>query len=293
MKKIMLLGLFALAAFIGVSQPLLLKEANALLVFPNGPAPNVSTVYSIPDLKIYTDAAGIGQRIVIDSELRLLGFYRSQEISTNVYDFIKPLKPDITIQPTKPQVTPDYVVTGGQVNLNIPGYSDVSEIILADASLKLKDPNRLNIQLATHSISLGENLGGKRSMVNYRITDQTGKTWVQVIQKQSTVEGRLGGSFGNNHPDKQYIAGLSEDCNIYLPLQNIYTIEIENLGDLVVDFWVHFPWSSDGQERRLHREDVAPEGVRRRYYNIDPVQLGLASMTDYKRTIKINVNGKL
>lgn len=286
MKKLLFLGLFALAGLIGFSQPL--KEfypQNAYLVFKTGLSDKADTYYRIPDLKIFVNTAGVGERIEINSRLELVGFAWTQNVSGDVYDFIS--------RPTRPEPVivnqPNYQI-GRSIQLKIPGYDDVSDIFLCDESLKRKDPARLNIQLATHSISLGENIGTKRSLVNYTITDETGRVWVEVFQKQTTIEGRLGGSFGNNHPDKQYLP-LPEDCNIYLPLTGKYTIEVQSRGDLPVDFWVMHPWSQDGQERRLHREDIPPSGTS--YYTIDTELLGLKDIPDFKRTIKINVNGKL
>lgn len=288
MRKLLLSGLFTLAGLLSFAQPL--KEfypQNAYLVFKQGLSDKADTYYKIPDLKILVNAAGVGEKIEINSRLELVGFAWTQAFSADVFNFIsrpEPPRPEPVIV-----AQPNYQI-GKSIQLKIPGYEEISDIYLADESLKYKDATRLNIQLATHSISLGENIGNKRSIVNYKITDETGKIWVEVFQKQPTIEGRLGGSFGNNHPDKQYLP-LPEDCNIYLPLTGKYTIQVESRGDLTVDFWVNFPWSNDAQERRLHREDIPPSGVG--YYTIDTNQLGLSAMPDYKRTIKINCNGKL
>lgn len=287
MKKLLFLGLFALASLFSTAQNLVAKDAtNAFLVFQRGDG--IDTYYKINSVKILIDEATIGRIIEANSGIELVGFARTQQVSPNIFDFVD-----------KPQALPTPVISIpqqpvyqiGKVQLHIPGYDAVSAITLADESLKIKDDHRLNIQLATHSISLGENLGDKRSNVDYTITDQTGKVWVEVIQKETTIEGRLGGQFGNNHPDKQYLPQLSEDCNIYLPLGNVYTVSARNKGNMAVDFWIIHPWSSDGTERRLHREDIPPSSVA--YYSIDTNLLGLAGMPDYKRTIKINCNGRL
>lgn len=280
------LGLLSLASFVGVSQPLReFYPVNAYLVFKQGLSDKADTYYRIPNLKIYVNNEDVGERIEINSNLELQGFAWTQSISNNVFDFITP-KPQTPQPDTKPKPEPDNKT--GRVRLNIPGYDEVSDIFLADESLKQKDPNRLNIQLATHSISLGQNIGDRRSKVNYKITDQTGKIWVEVLQKETTIEGYLGGRFGNNHPDRAYIKNLTPDCNIYLPLEGIYTVEIETFGDLNVEFSVIHP---SGKDRSLHVENVPPRA--KALYNIDVERLGLKSMPDYQRTIKINVNGKL
>lgn len=286
MKKLFFLGLFALVSLVGFSQPL--KEfypQNAYLVFRPAIGDKVDAYYKIPDLKIFVNSSGVGERIEINSRLELSGFAWTQSISNNVYDFISPTEQDKKPE-TKPKPDKDYNV--GRTQLKIPGYDDISDIYLADESLKQRDDSKLNIQLATHSISQGQNIGNKRSRVNYKIVDQYGKVWVEVIQKDVTVEGYLGGKFGNNHPDKTYLRDLIEDCNVYLPLGLIYTIEMRNEGELMADFWVMHPWSQDGQERRLHREDIPPN--QERYYTIDTN--GLAGMKSFERTIKINNNGR-
>ncbi|MBA4852091.1 hypothetical protein [Emticicia sp. BO119] len=286
MKKLLFIGLFALTSLLSTAQNLVPKTfAKAYVIFPANNS--FYTWYEVENGTVLVNEATIAESITINaSSLKLVGFTTPQFINPNIWDFVS--KPSLPQAPVIVNPQPDNQI--GNVKLNIPGYAEVSDIFLSEEILKHKDPNRLNIQLATHSISLGENIGEKRSIVNYKITDQTGKVWVEVFQKQPTVEGRLGGLFGNNHPDKQYLPQLSEDCNVFLPLGNIYTIQVENRGDLVVDFWVHFPWSSDGTERRLHREDL---GSGTAYYSIDTNLLGLRDMPDYQRTIKINVNGKL
>jgi len=287
MKKLFFLGLLALVSLVGFSQPL--KEfypQNAYLVFKQSLSDKADTYYRIPNLKIYVNNEDVGERIEINSRLELSGFAWTQVISNNVYDFISLPEQDKNPD-TKPKPDKDYNV--GRTQLKIPGYDDISDIYLADESLKQRDDSKLNIQIATHSISLGQGIGNKRSKVNYKITDQYGKVWVEVIQNETSIEEYLGGKFGNNHPDIAYIANLSPDCNIFLPMGGLkYTIEMQNEGDLNVEFSVIHPHSPDGQDRTLHKEYLQYNQVG--YYTIDTNTL--TGMKSFERAIKINCNGR-
>lgn len=251
--------------------------SNAFLVFQRGDG--IDTYYKINNVTVFIDEATIGRVIEANSGIELVGFARTQQISPNIFDFVPPPQP-------APDPTP---APENMVRLNINGYEGVSDIFLANEELKVKDDTRLNIQLATHSISLGEGVGERRSKVDYQIIDAAGNIWAWVVQKETTLEGRLGGRYGNNHPDKQYLGNLNEDCNIYLPMNRNYTVKAFCRGNMEVDFWVHHPWSDDGQERRLFRSDlgIGAEGA----YTI---HIGdLREMPAYKRAVKININGKL
>jgi hypothetical protein len=271
------------------------KDAtNAFLVFQRGDG--IDTYYKINSVKVFIDEATIGRVIEANSGIDLVGFAQTQRLSPNIFDFVPPTTGDnpVPIEPPEaapePQTEPELPPTPeGTVRLNINGYEGVSDIFLADDSLKIKDDSRLNIQLATHSISLGEDIGDRRSNVDYEITDLSGKLWVKVVQKETTREGRLGGLYGNNHPDKQYLSGLNEDCNIYLPMNRNYKIRAISKGNMAVDFWVHHPWSDNGQERRLHRSDLGISGEST--YTLHSSDL--RDMSSFQRVVKININGKM
>ncbi|HEY1055328.1 MAG TPA: hypothetical protein VGE24_09340, partial [Emticicia sp.] len=139
------------------------KDAsNAFLVFRRGDG--IDTYYKINSVSVLVDVETIGRNIEANSAIDLVGFARTQQISPNIFDFVP--HPEST---PLPDLLPPPVETApqGMVRLNIDGYADVSDIFLDNESLKQKDENKLNIQLATHSISLGENLGNKRSSVDY------------------------------------------------------------------------------------------------------------------------------
>lgn len=266
---------------------LVAKDAtNAFLVFRR--ADGIDTYYKIKQVKVFIDEATVGQIIEANSGIELVGFAQTQQISPNIFDFASS-KSESTPKPqTEVPVSPPSVpIPDGLVRLEIAGYSGVSDIFLANESLKIKNDNRLNLQLATHSISLGESIGNHRSKVDYEITDSTGKLWVKVIQKATSIEGRLGGLYGNNHPDKQYLSGLGEDCNIYLPINKTYKIKAINKGNMLVDFWINHPWSEDGHERRIYRKDIAigQEDI----FTLNAS--ALKEMPAYQRAIKINING--
>ncbi len=290
MKKLLFSGIFTFISLLSIAQGLIPKDAtNAFLVFRRGDG--IDTYYKINSIKVFIDDATIGRVIEANSGIELVGFAPTQHISPNIYDFV-PHPESIEAAPPPPlessTPTPSNEVPAGMVRLQIGGYEGVSDIFLADESLKIKNDERLNIQLATHSISLGENIGSRRSKVDYEITDLSGKVWVRVIQKETSIEGRLGGPYGNNHPDKQYLSGLNEDCNIYLPVNRTYQIKLVSKGNMIVDFWIHHPWSDDGHERRIYRSDV---GVHQQdIYTLHPA--GLREMPAYMRAIKINMNGK-
>ncbi|MBA4851360.1 hypothetical protein [Emticicia sp. BO119] len=263
------------------------KDAtNAFLVFQRGDS--IDTYYKINSVKVFIDEATIGRIIEANSGIELVGFARTQQILPNIFDFVPLPQPTPEGNPEPEPAPTPTPAPGNMVRLNIDGYEGVSDIFLADTSLKLKDDNRLNIQLATHSISLGEGIGERRSKVDYEITDAGGKVWVKVIQKEATIEGRLGGKYGNNHPDKQYLGYLNEDCNIYLPMNRNYTVKVISTGNMEVDFWIHHPWSNNGQERRLYRSDLGISETGSYTIHIDD----LREMPSYERAVKININGK-
>ncbi|RFS16994.1 hypothetical protein [Emticicia sp. C21] len=291
MRKLLFLGLLPLINLVSVGQPLIPKDAtNAFLVFRRGDG--IDTYYKIHNVRVFIDEATIGRIIEANSGIELVGFAPTQQISPNIYDFLPRIENIPAPQP--PSVEPSYPplsneAPAGMVRLQIDGYEGVSDIFLADETLKVKNDNRLNVQLAIHSISLGENIGDKRSKVDYEITDLSGKVWVRVIQKEASIESRLGGSYGNNHPDKQYLSGLKEDCNIYLPINRTYQIKVLSKGNMIVDFWIHHPWSEDGHEQRMYRTDL---GIHQQdIYTLHTAEL--REMPPYKRAIKINMNGKL
>lgn len=222
-------------------QQIEINGKDAFLVYRNGER---DTWYEFDGTMVgLINEATVLLKVQADVSARLRGFTKAQPFSDN--PFIADTDKPIIIPPT---TQPDIPNNSGWTLLHtLPCADNYGEVWICDESIKQKSDDAVEWQLLLFSLTYVESLinEGKLSTCNYTITDDRGKEWVKMYQKQGAKAGQFGGDCGNNHPRKVDIPSLKDDCLVYLPKDRAYHVEITNTGEIPILGWVHHPSGND------------------------------------------------
>ncbi len=253
------------------------------------------TIYKVVpggNVKVLIDESTKAHHLIVDSALELEGFEKYETPSQD---------PNIglgntgagTPAPETPQIPSTPPQSNGMFHLHIlPCIDELADLYIADESLTRKQPNTVEFQMLTDSLTFDE-ISAKENrlaMCDYTLIGEDGKTYVAMRQKQGAKALQWGGTCGNNHPrfedDKTGSIGLGKyDCKVFLPKIN-YLLMMKNTGQCVIKPWVHQPNTEPNENRDIH---YAPLGTGQ------SVSVGISkdlfNGEDHRNAVKINGNG--